>query len=197
MFGHLFFPLSSLYLHSSTYILHLLYSVVDVLLHTHFLLLQNIMWYSSHPLHLLLFPLMFILLLHSSSISQIHILVLVLLPILSSFHIYIFIIHLLFTYSHHLFLLLLHIGLYHNIISIPSFHLIRLFHLLRFHYVLHYILIMYMSLLLLTSLYPSLNSNSLSHVDHIMFHLHSPNNVLLYILYLSSLSIELYNPHLM
>ena len=138
---------------------------------------------------------MFILLLHSSSISQIHILVLVLPSTLSSFHIYMFIIHLLFTYSHRLFLLLLHIGLYHNIISIPSFHLTQLLHLLHFHYVIHYILIMYMSLLLLTSGYLFLNSNSLSHADRIMFHLHSPNNVLLYILYLSSLSMFILSLH--
>ena len=138
---------------------------------------------------------MFILLLHSSSISQIHILALALPSTLSSFHIYMFIIHLLFTYSHHLFLLLLHIGLYHNIISIPSFHLTRLLHLLRFHYVLHYILILYMSLLLLTSEYLFLNSNSLSRADRIMFHLHSPNNVLPYILYLSSLPMFILSLH--
>ena len=131
---------------------------------------------------------MFILLLHSSAISQTRIMALVLPSTLSSFHIYMFIIHLLFTYSHRLFLLLLRIVLYHNVTSIPSFHLTRLLHLLRFHYVLHYILIMYMSLLLLTSVYLFLNSNSLSHVDRNPFHLHSPNNVLLYILYLSSLS---------
>lgn len=138
---------------------------------------------------------MFILPLHSSAISQIHIIALVLLSTLFSFHIYMFIIHLLFTYSHRLFLLLLRIALYHNITSLPSFHLTQLLHLLRFHYVLHYILIMYMSLLLLTFVYLSLNSSSLSHVDRIMFHLHSPNNVLLYILYHYSLSMFILSLH--